>query len=610
MLGVQSLATGGRDASRFGRQLVTNLLASDTNHRFVLYTHEGFPTDRVPLSRAAQRVSLATIPGGSNRLRTTIQRVIDQNPDGLDWLLLLDPFESNYGGIPPEAPLSSLKVASIVLDLDASQADDRRLTPLRRHDAILAVSESTASDCRRRLGVAAGQVSTIGVASEPVSAGDGPAEPLTRVSGEELGRIGITGPFLFANLVGGSDRSNLNGIIASYHRLPIDHRRRHQLVIAGPVRDPWRVVAYLHERGCAEGLVFIGEVEESTLRMLYRRSAVFISPSIDEGCGLTLVEAMSCGSAIVAGRSGAQPEIIGDAGLLADPTQPAEIAQQISRLLNEAELDYTLRDRSVHRAKQFGWNPVVQSVLSALEPDEPTRAGSRHRFDRAHVARPRIAVFPEPVRSSTKAIEADRDIREAWMKSYNVDLYFDPEESVLADGISTDFGGFVVRQFDRNDAILRYHAVIYRINSLDQIDLRLARLRVRPGLVVLSDDSIFTNLDLQSTEKSVAGILEQLRQLFVTTSRLVVGSTRVVAQISEALPEYQGQIAGLRSEQRLGPENDADFVIDEIERCATELARGPGHHSIRSGRAPRVVRSTPHSVRSSIGDDEMTSRSR
>jgi glycosyltransferase involved in cell wall biosynthesis len=289
MLGVQSPQGGDRETGRLGRQLVSALLTQDPANRYLLYTHEGMSTRNVPSSRKAVRVSLAPIRGGSSLLRPTIQRVLDQNPDGLDWLILLDPFEPNYGGVPPDAPLGGLKVASLILDLAPSLADDRRLTPLRRHDSILAVSEATAAECRRRLGSASWRVSTIGVACDESFAAADASEPLTRVSGEELGRMGITGPFLFASIVGGAERANLGGIIDAYHRLPFEHRKRHQLVIAGPVGDPWAVIGYLHERGCAEGLVLAGEVDEKSLRTLYRRCSAFLSPSIEEGSGLSLV---------------------------------------------------------------------------------------------------------------------------------------------------------------------------------------------------------------------------------------------------------------------------------------------------------------------------------
>jgi glycosyltransferase involved in cell wall biosynthesis len=610
MLGVQSSEGGARESGRFGRQLVASLLATDSAHRYILYTHEGFPTHCIPSGRNAQRVSIAPIPGGSTRLRPTLQRVIDQNPDGLDWLLLLDPFEPNYGGIPPESPLSELKIASLLLALAANLTDDRRLAPLRRHDAILAVSETTAIECRRRLGSASSRVTTIGVACDPSFAGETAREPLTRVSGEELARLGITGPFLFANLVGGTDRSNLDGIIDAYHRLPFEHRRRHQLVIAGAVGEPWSVVAYLHERGCAEGLVLVGEVSESTLQTLYCRCSAFVSPSIEEGSGLTLVEAMLCGAPVIAGRVGAQPEIVAEAGLLVDPADPAEIAEQLARLLSSADLDHELRTRAVARASRFGWEPVIRGVLATLEAGQTPTSGRRHRIDLAHVARPRIALFPEIGQAELNPSDLAQQVPIAWSDAYNVDLYFDPEEAGLMDGLPTGFGGFDARQFDRNDGILGYHAVVYRLGCLTDLETRLVRMRGRPGLVLFGDNSFLDRLGRQPDDDASRMILDRLRELFLTSSRLGVRTLEHVEQIKECLPEFAGQVVELPIQGSLNHSIAGSILRQELDRCAAELPRGPGRRQRRHGVGSREKASTPHSLRSSFNNDEVASRSR
>ena len=119
MLAVQASEGGNHEAGRYGRQLVDTILARNSADRFILYTHDGLPTDQVGSStRWITRKTFSPIASvGPSRLRPTIQRLLDQNPDGLDWLVLLDPFSPLYGGVPPDSPLGSLKVASIVLDL-------------------------------------------------------------------------------------------------------------------------------------------------------------------------------------------------------------------------------------------------------------------------------------------------------------------------------------------------------------------------------------------------------------------------------------------------------------------------------------------------------------
>ena len=594
MLGVQSPESGDRQSGRLGRQLVSALLAKAPAHRYVLYTHEGLPSRRIPSARNALRVSLASGPTGSSGLRPTIQRVLDRNPEGLDWMLLLDPFESSYRGMPPESPLNGLRVASLIADLAPTLADDRRLAPLRRHDAILAVSEATAADCRRRLGTASWRVKAIGVACDEDFAAPDVDEPLTRSSGDELERLGIAGPFLFASMAGGADRANLGGILDAYHRLPFEHRKRHQLVIAGVLDDPRGVVGYLHDHGCAEGLVLVGDVDERTLRTLYGRCSAFVSPSIEEGSGLALVEAMRCGAPVVAGRTGAQPEILGDAGMLVDPHDPARIADQITALLRDVDLERDYRKRALARSKCFSWEPVVQEILAVFRGDESPSPRPRYRVDRAHVARPRIAIFPDNSRDGSTLLSLGDRVPAGLRAACGIDLYLESGDSALIDGLPPEFGGFDARQFERNDDILGYHAVIYSLANASSLGSMLWRLRGRPGLLLLQDDRALDLIGPEAVEREagvdVPGpatsppmrdardlhaerVSERLREVFLTSSIVLVESPHHLARIRAAMPEFADRLVEippgvarepLSEATRLKRRAEYDFLPDSV----------------------------------------------
>ena len=194
-----------------------------------------------------------------------------------------------------------------------------------------------------------------------------------------LAELGIVGPFVLANLANGPARSNLGGILDAYVKLPERLRAGHQLVIAGVIDDPWAVVAYLHDRHCAEGLVLVGPVDQPTLRTLYGRCAVFVSPGTDQGPPLSLVEAMGCGAAVVAGLDRAQAEVIGDAGLFADPSDPAEIAERVSSLLVDPEMARYLGRQARARSLGWTWGPVVEGFLAALGLDEFEAKAARRK---------------------------------------------------------------------------------------------------------------------------------------------------------------------------------------------------------------------------------------
>ena len=499
MLAVQASEGGARPLGRFGRQLVEAVLARDGADRFVLYAHEGLPLDQVPPSsrRATRKVLPTVASAGSAGRRPALQRALDGNPDGLDWMLLLDPFAAEYGGVPPESPLGVLKVASLVFDLAAARRDERCLAPLRRHEAIFAVSAVAAAQCRGWLGAASSRVAALPVAPNLGFGTVDPAEPLSRTTGGELGGYGITGAYLLHVVDRPEVSADVASVVEIYSRLPVELRHAHRLVIVGPLDDPAAVGLACAARGCGDRLTLISTATEMQLRSLYRRCSAFIAPLVEPGTGLPLLEAMRSGAPVLAGRDGPLAAIVGDAGLLVDPSDPAEVAEELAELLRNPDLDQALRKQAACRAGLHGWDPVVDAVLAVLSGGQTPAAtsagaasgatGTRFRIDAGHQARPRIAIFPTPAASPGRVDQAGR-LLAPWAGHYNVDFYFDAAEAGLADHLPVEYGGFDARLFDRNDGLLDYHAVVHRVGRADQLDATIARLAGRPGLVLLEDD--------------------------------------------------------------------------------------------------------------------------
>ena len=119
-----------------------------------------------------------------------------------------------------------------------------------------------------------------------------------------------------------------------------------------------------------------------TLRTLYRRCAAFAFPSLYEGFGLPLLEAMLCGAAVVAGNNSSQPEVVGDAGLLANVADPTDLAAKLAQLLQDPALAATLRTRALVRARQFRWEQTAERALAVLAGLAERRPAARCRGDR------------------------------------------------------------------------------------------------------------------------------------------------------------------------------------------------------------------------------------
>jgi len=110
----------------------------------------------------------------------------------------------------------------------------------------------------------------------------------------------------------------------------------------------------------------LGRVTDEELVDLYRGAAAFVDPSLYEGFGYGVLEAMACGAPVVAGDVTSIPEVVGDAGLLCDPRSPRELAAAIRRVIDEPELARTLRERGFERAARFTWEDTAVGLSAAI----------------------------------------------------------------------------------------------------------------------------------------------------------------------------------------------------------------------------------------------------
>jgi len=111
---------------------------------------------------------------------------------------------------------------------------------------------------------------------------------------------------------------------------------------------------------------FLGYVPEKNLPALYRGATAFISPSLYEGFGMTLIEAMACGCPVICGDTSAQPETVGKAGILIDSTNINELVRAMKKISVDKGLRRAMRDKGLKQARQFSWEKFAQGILGVI----------------------------------------------------------------------------------------------------------------------------------------------------------------------------------------------------------------------------------------------------
>ena len=137
-----------------------------------------------------------------------------------------------------------------------------------------------------------------------------------------------------------------------------------ELVIAG--RPGWAYGDTLKRIKAERGVRYLGHVDDATLSALYRSAAILAFPSLYEGFGLPLLEAMAHGLPAVVGNAGALPELAGGAAIVVDPEDVLSIAAGLERFLSDASLREQLGAAGKQRAAQFTWERAASTTRDVL----------------------------------------------------------------------------------------------------------------------------------------------------------------------------------------------------------------------------------------------------
>lgn len=224
-------------------------------------------------------------------------------------------------------------------------------------DRIIAISEATKRELNRHLGIPSEQVSVVhnGIDHRQFRPVDDPETIRTFRRRHSLGDR-------FVLYLGGDDfRKNVGVLVRALPYLPDDV----ELCLAGGIGESKKdeLVTTAEELRVADRLVFPGYVDDEELTTLYAAAEVFAYPSLAEGFGLQILEAMAVGSPVVVSDRSSLPEVAGDAGLTADPTDAEAFGETLRRCLEDDNLRAELEEKGLSRASEFSWERTAEETL-------------------------------------------------------------------------------------------------------------------------------------------------------------------------------------------------------------------------------------------------------
>jgi len=231
---------------------------------------------------------------------------------------------------------------------------------VRRADRIIAVSHNTARDIQECLGVPAKKIKVV-----YNSVGPEFFVPLNITKNSNPGKK-MADYILF---VGRADPyKNLAGLVRAYGKLVKKHNITHKLMIVGEEDPRYPEVPELVKKlGLEDKVIFYGYVEQERLVNLYRRASVLVMPSLYEGFGLPVLEAMICGVPVIASNTPALAEIAGGNALLVDPRDTGKLTDAIYKVISDADFAGQLAEKGRVYANQFTIEKMAKKTVTVYE---------------------------------------------------------------------------------------------------------------------------------------------------------------------------------------------------------------------------------------------------
>lgn len=227
-------------------------------------------------------------------------------------------------------------------------------------DAIVAISESTRADLIKYLDAPPGLITVTQLA-----AGDD-LRPVEDTEVLRSARLKYSLPERYVLFVGSNEpRKNIKTLIEAYATLPAGLKKEFPLVIAGG--KGWLnsdIPGVIKRLGIETSVRFAGYIGKDDMSAVYSGASVFAYPSLYEGFGLPILEAMSCGAPVITSNVSSMPEVAGDAARLVTPTDTEEIGEALRALLVDEGLRKNMSQKGLERAAMFSWERCARETLA------------------------------------------------------------------------------------------------------------------------------------------------------------------------------------------------------------------------------------------------------
>ena len=387
-----------RGLGRYARNLVNSISQIDSENEYLLFYRRGIKRDNLEVSDNFKRrdVVLKTL-----KRPHRLDQIMDQSLLPMEILLnrRIDVFHSLSSVIPY---LKICKFVVTVHDLIPFVLNEKKIDKLllnlrfrerlwmkslRKADRIITVSENSKKDIMKLLSIPEEKIEVIYSSAD---ARFGPVRDRQAIA-KIMERYSVRKKFILY-LGGFARHKNIERLVRAFYEFSLSSGDEWQLVLAGKLPDEkienaddltkhepvWKIRTLVAKLGLDAKVIFTGFVPDEDLPTLYSAAGIFVFPSLYEGFGFPPLEAMACGTPVVASNTSSLPEVIGDAGVLVNPFSIDEIVSAVRSVLKSKLRQREMSCKGVERARRFSWEETARKTLKVYRQ---VREGNRHVGD-------------------------------------------------------------------------------------------------------------------------------------------------------------------------------------------------------------------------------------
>ncbi len=349
-------------------------------------------------------------------------------------------------------------------------------------DFILPISNSTKNDLTRQLKISPTKMKTL-------------YPGLKRFTSEnpEIGQNCSDEKYIL--YVGGFDpRKNMERSVYAFKQLVDTYHHndlKYIIVCSCDQKTKEKFLNFVQAQGLSGKVELTGHVSDFELGALYRNADVLFFPSLYEGFGLPVAEAMAAGIPVAVSNRSSLPELVDNAGLLFDPENIDDMAEKLHRILTDPDLRKFLISRGIYISHKYSWETLAEQYLEILKSSPPAAIRDTNFIAPTKKKSFKIAYF-SPVHPQISGIsQYSKELLLALQKYADIDLFLDT--GIVPDDleIKQNFRYFCYTVFDKKVRTENYDGIIYHIGN-NPFHEYIYKISLRyPGIIVLHDYVIY-----------------------------------------------------------------------------------------------------------------------